>query len=166
MGNASYSVDSFDDGTDPWRDASISLTRKTRVGSLIVRGTRAERVNEEDQLGEVDFYPRFRPGTYAYVSAGFTPSPVLSRNFALRSISISHSGTDSKCPAGHVTWTSKIRRRSTPPRSPSTSATECSPESCTTFPAAASHGYLHSVLQSLLVIMPSFLDMLSGSSDN
>jgi YaiO family outer membrane protein len=80
---ASYSVDSFDDGTDPWREATISLTRKTRVGSLILRGSRAERFGEEDQLGEVDFYPRFRPGTYAYLSAGVTPGPVLYPRYRL-----------------------------------------------------------------------------------
>lgn len=80
---ASYSVDSFDDGSDPWHEATISLTRKTRVGSLIVRGSRAERFGEEDQLGEVDFYPRFRPGTYAYISAGVTPGPVLYPQYRL-----------------------------------------------------------------------------------
>jgi YaiO family outer membrane protein len=74
---ASYSVDSFDDGTDPWHEAAISLTRKTRVGAVILRGNRAERFDEVDQLGEVDFYPRFRPGTYAYISAGVAPDPVL-----------------------------------------------------------------------------------------
>jgi YaiO family outer membrane protein len=80
---ASYAVDSFDDGTGSWHEAAISLTRKTRVGSLILRGSRAERFDEEDQLGEVDFYPRFRPGTYAYISAGVTPDPVLYPRYRL-----------------------------------------------------------------------------------
>lgn len=78
-----YSVDSFDDGSDPWHEAAISLERKTPVGSLIVRGSRAERFGKEDQLGEVDFYPRFRPGTYAYISAGVAPDPVLYPGYRL-----------------------------------------------------------------------------------
>jgi YaiO family outer membrane protein len=75
--DVSYSVDSFDDGTDPWQEIALSLTRITPVGSLIVRGSHAERFGVSDELVEVDFYPRFRPGTYAFVSIGAAPDPVL-----------------------------------------------------------------------------------------
>jgi YaiO family outer membrane protein len=65
-----YTVDTFDDGRDPWQEVSASLTRRTPVGSLIVRGSHASRFGNDDQLVEVEFYPRFRPGTYAYIGLG------------------------------------------------------------------------------------------------
>ena len=37
----SYSLDAFDDGTEPWQEVSASLTRRTGVGSLIVRWNHA-----------------------------------------------------------------------------------------------------------------------------
>ena len=68
-----YSLDAFDDGTDPWQEASASLTRFTPVGSLIVRWTHAERFGLRDDFFEGEFYPRFRPGTYAFVGLGVAP---------------------------------------------------------------------------------------------
>jgi YaiO family outer membrane protein len=65
-----YTVDEFNDDREPWREATLSLNRQTPVGSAIVRGSWAERFGDRDQLAEVEFYPRFRPGTYAYLSAG------------------------------------------------------------------------------------------------
>ena len=68
-----YSLDAFDDGTDPWQEVSTSLTRYTPVGSLIVRWTHAERFGLRDNFFEGEFYPRFRPGTYAFVGLGVAP---------------------------------------------------------------------------------------------
>jgi hypothetical protein len=68
-----YTVDAFDDGTDPWQEASASLTRRTAVGSLIMRWSHAERFGLRDNFFEAEFYPRFRPGTYAFVGLGVAP---------------------------------------------------------------------------------------------
>jgi YaiO family outer membrane protein len=73
----SYSFDSFDDGREPWQEVALYVTRRTPVGSLIVRGNHATRFGLDDQLIEFEFYPRFRPGTYAYIATGIAPDPVL-----------------------------------------------------------------------------------------
>ena len=65
-----YSVDGFNDGTDPWHELSISIARETSHGTFLVRGTNASRFGYRDQLIEVEAYPRLRAGTYAYVSVG------------------------------------------------------------------------------------------------
>lgn len=65
-----YSADTFNDGTDPWHEAGVSVGRETPVGSIIMRGTNASRFGYTDQLVEVEAYPTFRAGTYAYVGLG------------------------------------------------------------------------------------------------
>jgi YaiO family outer membrane protein len=72
-----YTVDEFNDEREPWRETTLSLNRQTPVGSVIVRGSWAERFGSDDQLVEVEFYPRFRPGTYAYLGAGFSGEHAL-----------------------------------------------------------------------------------------
>jgi len=73
----SYRSDSFDDGTEPWHEVALYVTRRTPVGSLIVRGSGASRFDMDDQLMEIEFYPRFRPGTYAFLNAGFATDATL-----------------------------------------------------------------------------------------
>jgi YaiO family outer membrane protein len=73
-----YTLDAFDDGTDPWQEASASLTRGTAIGSLILRWNHAERFGLRDNFFEAEFYPRFRPGTYAFVGLGVAPESVPS----------------------------------------------------------------------------------------
>jgi YaiO family outer membrane protein len=83
---SSYRVDSFsDDDTQPWQEFTLYVTRRTRVGSLIVRGNHAARFDTDDQLLEIELYPRFRPGTYAFLSAGFANEATLypTRRFAV-----------------------------------------------------------------------------------
>jgi YaiO family outer membrane protein len=67
-----YTVDEFNDGREPWRETTVSLNRATPVGSVIVRGSWAERFGSHDELFETEFYPRFRPGTYAFIGAGYS----------------------------------------------------------------------------------------------
>jgi YaiO family outer membrane protein len=67
-----YTVDEFNDDREPWRETTASLNRATPIGSVIVRGSWAERFGDHDELGEVEFYPRFRPGTYAFLGAGYS----------------------------------------------------------------------------------------------
>ena len=68
-----YSLSAFDDGTEPWQEVSASLTRQTAVGSLIVRWNHAARFGLQDNFVDAEFYPRFRPGTYAFIGAGVQP---------------------------------------------------------------------------------------------
>ena len=78
-----YSVDLFDDGTDPWQEFALYLTRRTPVGSLILRGNHATRFAQDDQLIEAEFYPSFRPGTYAYLGAGVSTEHDLYPDYRL-----------------------------------------------------------------------------------
>jgi len=72
-----YSFDSFSDDRDPWQEVALSITRRTAVGSVIVRATQSARFGLDDQLFEGEFYPRFRPGTYAFVGVGFSSNAEL-----------------------------------------------------------------------------------------
>lgn len=65
-----YSMDSFNDGANPWHEFSMSVGRQTSRGSVIFRGTNASRFGYRDQLVEFEAYPRLRAGTYAFVSVG------------------------------------------------------------------------------------------------
>src|SRR5262249_37510001 len=56
--STTYSLDSFDDGREPWQEVAFSLTRRTPVGSAIFRATQAARFGLDDQLFEGEFYPR------------------------------------------------------------------------------------------------------------
>ena len=79
----SYTLDVFNDDTDPWQEFSVYVTRKTPVGPVIVRGNHATRNEEGDQLVEFEFYPRFRPGAYAYVSTGIASEHSLYPEYRL-----------------------------------------------------------------------------------
>jgi YaiO family outer membrane protein len=80
LATTSYTVDAFSDGTDAWQEISAYVTRLTPIGSLSVRGNHAARFGLDDQLIEVEFYPRFRPGTYAYIAGGLAPDSTLYPN--------------------------------------------------------------------------------------
>ncbi len=75
--SASESYDWFSDRRTSWRERQISVRRATPAGSIIVRGSRAERFGLADSQLELEMYPRFRAGTYAYVSAGWAPNERL-----------------------------------------------------------------------------------------
>jgi YaiO family outer membrane protein len=73
----SYSNDTFNGSREPWHEYSATLTRLTPRGSLTFRASEARRFGYDDRLIEVDFYPRFRPGTYAFLSVGGAPDSKL-----------------------------------------------------------------------------------------
>ena len=75
--NVAYAYDAFSDGRAGWAETRYSVTRQTSVGSVSGRLYRAERFGLTDHQLEIDAYPRFREGTYAYVSGAFAPSPSL-----------------------------------------------------------------------------------------
>lgn len=65
-----YSLDTFDDGGDPWHEFATAIKRETPRGSVIFRATNAARFGYRDQLVEVEAYPTLRAGTYAFLSVG------------------------------------------------------------------------------------------------
>ncbi|MGD9903565.1 MAG: YaiO family outer membrane beta-barrel protein [Vicinamibacterales bacterium] len=67
---AGYVGDRFSDQRTPWAEYSVALSRQTPVGSVIGRVSQVERFGLGDRLFEVEMYPTFRPGTYAYVGVG------------------------------------------------------------------------------------------------
>jgi YaiO family outer membrane protein len=72
--NTSY--DAFSDRV-AWRETQISLSRRTPLGTMLVRGSRAERFGLSDSQIELEMYPRLRPGTYAYVAGAYSPNARL-----------------------------------------------------------------------------------------
>jgi YaiO family outer membrane protein len=75
--NASYSHDRFSDGRGSWHEQGVSLSRSTPIGPIVVRGTRAARFSLTDEQVEVELYPVFRAGTYAFVGLGVAPDAAL-----------------------------------------------------------------------------------------
>lgn len=74
---AGSSYQGFSDGRVGWREADVTLSRATPIGSVSITGTRAQRFGREDDQFEVEVYPRIRPGTYAYLAGAYSPDPVL-----------------------------------------------------------------------------------------
>jgi len=73
---ADTSYDAFSD-RGSWRESQLSLGRATPLGSVLVRGSRAQRFGLMDSQVEVEMYPRLRPGTYAYVAGAYAPDALL-----------------------------------------------------------------------------------------
>lgn len=69
-GGVSASFDTFSDDRDGWHEQMVTISRQTSAGSVVVRGSRADRFGLDDQQIELEFYPVFRPGTYAFVGVG------------------------------------------------------------------------------------------------
>jgi YaiO family outer membrane protein len=72
-----YTYDGFSDGRGSWHEQAVSLSRSARIGSLVVRGSRAARFSRTDEQIEVELYPVFRAGTYAFVGFGASPDAEL-----------------------------------------------------------------------------------------
>ena len=72
----SYRYDRFRTIFDPWHFTEFGLTRQTPIGSIIGRVEYAQRFGSDGVQFNVDAYPSIAPGLYAYVSAGYSQSPV------------------------------------------------------------------------------------------
>lgn len=72
-----FTRDTFNDERQPWQESSLTIGRETPVGSLIVRGSQADRFGLTDQQVDVEFYPTFRAGTYAFVGVGIGADKIL-----------------------------------------------------------------------------------------
>ena len=73
----SYGYDTFSDGRAGWHESAASVTRLTSHGSVIVRASDARRFGSADRQFELEAYPRFRPGTYAFIGVGVAPDATL-----------------------------------------------------------------------------------------
>lgn len=67
----------FNDGRSGWQERQLTLRRHTEAGTIGVGYTRTVGFGLPDSLISVDFYPRFRPGTYGYLAAEYSPQQNL-----------------------------------------------------------------------------------------
>jgi YaiO family outer membrane protein len=68
----------YSDHRSPWQEDRFSLKKRvTDFGSVFVRFYHANHYSYGSNLVEVEAYPRIRQGTYAFVSAAFSPDAVL-----------------------------------------------------------------------------------------
>jgi YaiO family outer membrane protein len=72
-----YDYDSFDKTFDPWHAVSLAYARQTPFGSVIGRINYANRFLENGVQFEVDMYPRFAEGLYAYLNAGYSKDNIF-----------------------------------------------------------------------------------------
>ncbi len=72
----SYRHDRFRTIFDPWHFTEFGLTRQTPIGSITGRVEYARRFGNDGVQFNIDAYPSIAPGFYAYVSGGYSQSPV------------------------------------------------------------------------------------------
>jgi len=73
----SYRYDHFREIFDPWQFLELGLTRETPIGSVTGRIQYAERFSEDGVQFNIDAYPSFTEGFYAYVSGGYSDASVF-----------------------------------------------------------------------------------------
>jgi len=72
-----YELDVFNKIFDPRHLLFVSLSRKTKYGTVIGRASVAKRFGKEGFQYEIDAYPRIRSGTYAYLNFGVSYSTLF-----------------------------------------------------------------------------------------
>lgn len=72
-----FTGDSFSDDRDAWQELSLTLERETPLGTMFLRGSRADRFGLTDEQVDLEFYPVFRAGTYAFVGVGMGADDLL-----------------------------------------------------------------------------------------
>lgn len=72
-----WTYDSFDKTFSPWQLASLELSRRTKIGSVIGRINYARRFKKDGFQFELDSYPRITKDMYAYLNAGFSSSDIF-----------------------------------------------------------------------------------------
>lgn len=72
----SYRYDRFRAIFDPWHFVEFGLTRQTPIGSVTGRIEHARRFDNDGVQFNIDAYPSIAPGFYAYISGGYSESPV------------------------------------------------------------------------------------------
>lgn len=71
------SYDTFSDDRLAWHETHLGLGRATPIGRVLFSAARAQRFGLHDDQFELEMYPRFRPGTYAYVAVAYSPDAIL-----------------------------------------------------------------------------------------
>jgi YaiO family outer membrane protein len=72
-----YSVDIYDkNDRDAMHYTTVQYSRQTKYGSITAKLNYSNRFNTNNYLYELDLYPRIKEGLYAYLSAGFSNSPL------------------------------------------------------------------------------------------
>ncbi len=72
-----YTQDRFDKTFDPWHLVSVSLSRRQAFGTVIGRVNLARRFGQTAAQYEMDVYPKFGKGVYAYLNGGYSDSPIF-----------------------------------------------------------------------------------------
>lgn len=76
-----YSYEHYDKTfSAPWHLAALSLGHRFDFGSVTARVSQGWRYGETGTQYEVDAYPKWKPGTYFYLNAGFSSAPIFPRN--------------------------------------------------------------------------------------
>jgi len=75
-----YDYDHYSKVFDPWHAVALSYSRKTALGSVIGRINYANRFLKNGTQFEIDAYPRFANGFYAYVNAGYSNSSIFPKS--------------------------------------------------------------------------------------
>jgi YaiO family outer membrane protein len=78
---ADYIYDTFNETFSDWHLGSINLTRALPFGSIGGRLNIAQRFDKTAAQFEVDAYPNFRKGSYAYLNVGVSSSEVIFPKF-------------------------------------------------------------------------------------
>ncbi|MBM3774203.1 MAG: YaiO family outer membrane beta-barrel protein, partial [Acidobacteria bacterium] len=73
----SYTHEWFNEALAPWHEAQLALKRALPAGSLIARFSQAHRFGLRSRQAEMDFYPSFRPGTYAFLNLAYSYDAAL-----------------------------------------------------------------------------------------
>lgn len=74
---AVYTYDHLAPDADDWHESDLNVKRQFGFGSVIGHWSHAWRFGLTDDQFEVEAYPKIRPGTYAWVDAGWSPDSVL-----------------------------------------------------------------------------------------
>lgn len=72
--SVTFDYESFSSTFAPWRSTSASYSRSTPIGTVIGRVNHGYRFEKNGAQFEVDAYPKFSKGYYAYVNAGYSGS--------------------------------------------------------------------------------------------
>jgi tetratricopeptide (TPR) repeat protein len=67
----------YSDHSSPWEEEAVTAKRAGQSGSVLARISQGSRWGYHNTLGEIDWYPHLRQGTYLYLNVGYSPQAVL-----------------------------------------------------------------------------------------
>jgi len=72
-----YSYEKFNEIFSPWQLGYIQYSRQTPIGTTILRANYGDRFDTKGMQYEIDMYPRFANGLYAYLNFGYSNSSIF-----------------------------------------------------------------------------------------